>query len=426
MADMRVVVARALSGLDMFRGDAASPVGPDGQRVVEAADAARLDLDLLASPLASPTAAPGGMGAPALGVGGAATPSSAGASGRVGSAFASAVGQAGVAEAAVKRLAAAGVGAAAGATAGSPAAAAGGIVARTTTTAEGLYVGLTSAQRTASAGLASPASLSRVGTWQIEAKMELLVGVQAAVDDALASLVVDGSEPELQARAASTYVRRLYHPYLVRDPMLKLHQPPHQPLSPAAGPGAGVAGAGGGGALSAGVVTGVWLYDDPLLSHSAASRTCAGGLLLLEGLWALPAGLELLAGELQAMELGQLPLALHLALAGGQAALQPSPMPSDVARGPGAGAGRVVVDDQPSLVRRGELGGEEDPSAGVRAAEQALGSALASCFARLEALNVGSVSLVARSGGSSLPLRAGFAWDPQLAVYRVDRFGRQV
>lgn len=69
-------------------------------------------------------------------------------------------------------------------------------------------------------------------------------------------------------------------------------------------------------------MTGVWLYDDPLLSHSGASRTCAGGLLLLEGLWALPAGLELLAGELQAMELGQLPLALHVALAGGQGALK--------------------------------------------------------------------------------------------------------
>lgn len=86
----------------------------------------------------------------------------------------------------------------------------------------------------------------------------------------------------------------------------------------------------------------------------------------------------------------------------------------------------MVVDEAGRLVRRGELGGEEDPSANARAAEQVLGPALGASFGRLEALNMGSVSLVARSGGSSLPLRAGFAWDPALGGYRVDRFGRQV
>ncbi len=36
---------------------------------------------------------------------------------------------------------------------------------------------------------------------QVEAKMEMLVGVPAAVEDALASLLVDHRDPVLQARA---------------------------------------------------------------------------------------------------------------------------------------------------------------------------------------------------------------------------------
>lgn len=77
----------------------------------------------------------------------------------------------------------------------------------------------------------------------VDQRAELLVGAPAAVEDALASLLVepaamprgggssagstprsstagDGATDALRLRAAATYVRRVYHPFLIREPAL--------------------------------------------------------------------------------------------------------------------------------------------------------------------------------------------------------------
>lgn len=53
-----------------------------------------------------------------------------------------------------------------------------------------------------------------------EAKMAMLVEAPAAVEDALASLL-DHADPTVQRRALATYARRLYYPFLLHEPQLQ-------------------------------------------------------------------------------------------------------------------------------------------------------------------------------------------------------------
>ena len=43
----------------------------------------------------------------------------------------------------------------------------------------------------------------------------------AAVEEALASLIVDHQDPALQYRALLTYIKRVYHPFLLREPQVE-------------------------------------------------------------------------------------------------------------------------------------------------------------------------------------------------------------
>lgn len=45
-----------------------------------------------------------------------------------------------------------------------------------------------------------------------------LVALCPAVEDALASLIVDHPNPSLQTRALTTYIKRVYYPYLLSEP----------------------------------------------------------------------------------------------------------------------------------------------------------------------------------------------------------------
>ena len=56
----------------------------------------------------------------------------------------------------------------------------------------------------------------------VEHKIETLVAAPAAVEDALASLIVDHADRLLQSRALLTYVKRIYHPFLLREPVLQV------------------------------------------------------------------------------------------------------------------------------------------------------------------------------------------------------------
>lgn len=58
----------------------------------------------------------------------------------------------------------------------------------------------------------------------VEHKIETLVAAPAAVEEALASLIVDNQDRyhALQYRALVTYVKRIYHPFLMCEPQVRL------------------------------------------------------------------------------------------------------------------------------------------------------------------------------------------------------------
>jgi len=55
----------------------------------------------------------------------------------------------------------------------------------------------------------------------VERKIETLVAAPAAVEDALASLIVDHPNPLLQTRALGTYIKRTYYPQLLSEPQAR-------------------------------------------------------------------------------------------------------------------------------------------------------------------------------------------------------------
>lgn len=96
------------------------------------------------------------------------------------------------------------------------------------------------------------------------------VSVAAAVEDALASLLVEGAlDAPLRARAALTWVRRLYHPFLIRQPALHALQLPDLCACPMS-PGQSAAGGKIGPVLIMDSKSGnqclllAWLYDAPV------------------------------------------------------------------------------------------------------------------------------------------------------------------
>ncbi len=65
-------------------------------------------------------------------------------------------------------------------------------------------------------------SISSLGGAGVDAQVERLVGAAAAVEDALAGLMVDaaGAPHLLRVRAALAYVQRLYRPFLLCEPQV--------------------------------------------------------------------------------------------------------------------------------------------------------------------------------------------------------------
>ena len=182
-------------------------------------------------------------------------------------------------------------------------------------------------------------SLSRL-TSQHANRMEMLVLAPAAVEDALASLLVEASvEPgvgvpaggtdaaatahhcdvDLQMRAAATYIRRVYHPYLLRDPVFDElgTLPQQQQVQGASLPQQQqqqVQGAGA--ALSV-----LWMFDDPALSNTPSPQACVGALLVVKEPGALQRLLQALGANMATLGLtGQggspLPGTLHVVFTG--------------------------------------------------------------------------------------------------------------
>jgi hypothetical protein len=151
----------------------------------------------------------------------------------------------------------------------------------------------------------------------------MLVSVPAAVEDALVSLMLDPVDEDMQARAAITYIRRIYHPHMLRLPIFNrkvvqqhlttnITSPGSASASSPAGCQTVAEGTSGDGCLA----TSVWLFEEPMATGEP--RTCAGALLLLDNLEALKAGLDHVEAELSGFGIQKAPVLLHVAVAGEQ------------------------------------------------------------------------------------------------------------
>lgn len=126
-------------------------------------------------------------------------------------------------------------------------------VGRRPTVMEGLYAGL--------GNLTTPSMQSS----SIEARMNMLVEAPAAVEDALASLL-DDPDATVRQRALLTYIRRIYHPFLL-----------HEPKFSDSTNGAAVA---------------VWAYEDAVFSGTPFARECFGAAMMVPNLASVPQALE--------------------------------------------------------------------------------------------------------------------------------------
>lgn len=130
-----------------------------------------------------------------------------------------------------------------------------GGVARRVTLNEGLF-----------AGLSDIAASPSMRHGKIEDRINMLVMAPAAVEDAIASLLPDHADLELRSRALTTYIQRIYHPYIVVEPQMDAY---NENLSMAS-----------------------WVYEKQ--SADASITDCIGGSIVLEDLNMLEEGVNAL------------------------------------------------------------------------------------------------------------------------------------
>jgi hypothetical protein len=282
----------------------------------------------------------------------------------------------------------------------------------------------------------------------VEHKIETLVAAPAAVEEALASLIVDHQDPALQYRALLTYIKRVYHPFLLREPqvggcgvsqgaqepaggswglgrvptfmarMLTGSPPPALLLPP---PPRQVSISAGGRVVAA------WIYDDPRLANTTASRHQVGAFLVIPSLADLADSLPAVSNAMASLGADPAGGMLHVAVCGSEALKLSAGAEKLLAAG-GLGAAEPDVKVFSSV----ELIGHDSASpAGLRSAgspqatTQRVAAAVADAQVALRGLQLGCVSVLA-PGVSTLPLRSGFVWDAAAGAFRYDPFLRQV
>ena len=167
-----------------------------------------------------------------------------------------------------------------------------GVVPRKATIREGVYSGLTDGGLFSPVRSTSPHRQSSSGgplQSRVEHKIETLVAAPAAVEEALATLVVDPQDRDLQYSALVTYIKRVYHPYLLREPTLMQHDQ---------------------------IVTAAWVYEDPRFANTNRARHMLGSFLVVPCLSELALGLVQLKKDINALDIGLLGGTLHISVSG--------------------------------------------------------------------------------------------------------------
>lgn len=155
-----------------------------------------------------------------------------------------------------------------------------GNVGRRLTVTEGLFAGLTN--------LTSPS----MQTASIEDRISMLVEAPAAVEDALAALLLDNNDSLVAQRALKTYIKRLYHPYTILDPQLDQ--------------------------TKNGLMIASWAFEDQASAESLKAKECIGGAMVINNLGMIKEGLEAMLSSkaTSALKAGLENGVLHVVLAG--------------------------------------------------------------------------------------------------------------
>lgn len=239
---------------------------------------------------------------------------------------------------------------------------------RRPTIVEGLY-----------SGLSGGASLSAT---QLDAKVRLLVEAPAAVDDALASLL-NSADATLQSRALSTYVRRVYFPFITKGPEL-------------------CGGAASAASANPSPLAAAWAHEHPGLDGTPSARVATSAALVLPALDALAAGLRSVEDAVAAAGLagpaGSPRGTLHIVLTrGGGAAL--SIAPDAVVGLPAAREAAAVFGSAPFSAAA--AAGSDPLAVDPRPAVAAITAAVRALNATISAAGYEAVSVLVKPRGGS-------------------------
>jgi len=236
----------------------------------------------------------------------------------------------------------------------------------------------------------------------VEHKIDTLVAAPAAVEEALASLIVDNQDKyhALQYRALVTYVKRIYHPFLMCEPQVN---------------------------QAGNMLTATWMFHDPRTEQTEARRQTIGAFLVVPSLKDLPRGLQLvgqainnLAEPAQVDPSGSI---LHVAVCNGSDALAVSDGAAKLLAS-GTDLLGSQADDQFSSM---ELIGTEGPrgaTATPKQIAQVVAAAINDATTLLSVMKVGTISVLAAA--ALMPVRNGFSWDPASKSFQIDPALRQV
>lgn len=275
------------------------------------------------------------------------------------------------------------------------------VVPRKATMREGVFTGLNSlmAPRSSDTGHRHSSTGGAI-TPAVEHKIETLVAAPAAVEEALASLIVDNQDNyhALQYRALVTYVKRVYHPFLMCEPQVNQH---------------------------GSMLTATWMFHEPRTAQTEARRQTMGAFLVLPSLRDLPKGLHVVGHGLSelARQAGVDPSGsvLHIAVCNGADALA-------VSEGAGkllAGGGALLGCDAEEFSSVELIGSDGPRSAATpKQITQVVAAAIKDATPTLHGMKVGTISVLAAA--ALMPVRNGFVWDEADHMFRFEPCLRQV